>query len=88
MASTDYTEGMMSLAGMIVRCAGGTLAVTLTMVLAAACPRGQGEDTVDGEAPDPSWRSVLYPEGWTPDHSLPDGRFLHDFSYAGHRAGE
>ena len=33
------------------------------------------------------WRSVFYPTDWTPKHSLPDGRFLHDFSYAGYRSG-
>ncbi|MCY0991817.1 glycosyl hydrolase family 28-related protein [Nannocystis sp. ILAH1] len=31
------------------------------------------------------WRSELYPEDWTPEFSGPDGRFLHDFSYAGYR---
>ncbi|MDX9978477.1 MAG: hypothetical protein RBU25_00385 [Lentisphaeria bacterium] len=34
------------------------------------------------------WRSEFYPENWTPQHTLPDGRFLHDFSYAGYRGGE
>lgn len=34
------------------------------------------------------WRSEFYPEDWTPQHTLPDGRFLHDFSYAGYRFGE
>lgn len=34
-----------------------------------------------------TWRSVLYPEDWKPGFSLPDGRFLHDFSYAGYHAG-
>lgn len=34
------------------------------------------------------WRSELYPEDWTPQFTLPDGRFLHDFSYAGYRLGE
>ncbi|MBT3288012.1 MAG: hypothetical protein HN380_11755 [Victivallales bacterium] len=33
------------------------------------------------------WRSALYPTDWTPKHSLPDARFLHDFSYAGYRSG-
>lgn len=31
------------------------------------------------------WRSELYPEDWTPDFTGPEGRFLHDFSYAGYR---
>lgn len=34
------------------------------------------------------WRSILYPENWAPGYTLPDGRFLHDFSYAGYHAGE
>lgn len=34
------------------------------------------------------WRSALYPEDWTPEFTDPDGRFLHDFSYAGYRNGE
>lgn len=38
--------------------------------------------------PEPSWRSELYPEDWTPAHTGEDGRFLHDFSYAGYRNGE
>ena len=34
------------------------------------------------------WRSVLYPEDWTPEFGDGEGRFLHDFSYAGYRNGE
>lgn len=34
-----------------------------------------------------NWRSSLYPENWTPGFSDADGRFLHDFSYAGYRSG-
>lgn len=37
---------------------------------------------------EPTWRSELYPEDWTPDHTGPDGQFLHDFSYAGYHNGE
>lgn len=39
--------------------------------------------------PPPSWRSTLYPDDWTPN-AEPDaeGRFLHDFSYAGYHLGE
>ena len=33
------------------------------------------------------WRSSLYPEDWTPDYTDGQGRFLHDFSYAGYRGG-
>jgi hypothetical protein len=35
-----------------------------------------------------SWRSSLYPEDWTPAFRDAEGRFLHDFSYAGYRRGE
>ena len=34
-----------------------------------------------------AWRSSLYPEAWTPGFADADGRFLHDFSAAGYRAG-
>lgn len=33
-------------------------------------------------------RSTLYPEEWTPGFTGAEGRFLHDFSYAGYRNGE
>jgi hypothetical protein len=34
------------------------------------------------------WRSALYPADWTPASTDGEGRFLHDFSYAGYRGGE
>jgi hypothetical protein len=34
------------------------------------------------------WRSSLYPEGWEPGYQDSEGRFLHDFSYAGYQRGE
>jgi hypothetical protein len=34
------------------------------------------------------WRSTLYPEDWTPGYADEQGRFLHDFSYAGYHMGE
>lgn len=34
------------------------------------------------------WRSALYPADWTPAFTDREGRFLHDFSYAGYRNGE
>lgn len=43
----------------------------------AACP-----DSASG------WRSALFPDGWTPALTSPDGHFLHDFSYAGYHNGE
>src|SRR5690606_23857094 len=33
-------------------------------------------------------RSVLYPENWYPGYQDEEGRFLHDFSYAGYQKGE
>ena len=35
-----------------------------------------------------TWHSDLYPQDWTPEHTSPEGLFLHDFSYAGYRNGE
>ncbi|MFS0725420.1 S-layer homology domain-containing protein [Paenibacillus sp. 1P07SE] len=37
---------------------------------------------------EPDGRSVLYPEDWYPGYGDDEGRFLHDFSYAGYRMGE
>ncbi len=34
------------------------------------------------------WRSSLYPEDWRPGYRDQEGRFLHDFSYAGYHRGE
>ncbi|CAG7648595.1 glycoside hydrolase family 55 protein [Paenibacillus allorhizosphaerae] len=34
------------------------------------------------------WRSALYPKDWKPGVKDAEGRFLHDFSYAGYRMGE
>lgn len=33
------------------------------------------------------WRSSLYPENWTPGFTDGQGRFFHDFSYAGYKMG-
>lgn len=41
-----------------------------------------------GDASPTPWHSELVPEGWTPAHTLSDGRFVHDFSYAGYAYGE
>lgn len=57
--------------------------VCLILVLTGCAVDAHGES----ESPS-SWRSELYPENWTPAFTLSDGRFLHDFSYAGYRAGE
>lgn len=34
------------------------------------------------------WRSSLYPEDWYPGLTDDNGRYLHDFSFAGYHAGE
>ncbi len=34
------------------------------------------------------WRSEKYPLNWTPATTDTEGRFIHDFSYAGYRMGE
>ena len=48
---------------------------------ASACGGGAGD------APQSAWRSQLYPVAWTPLTEDAQGRFLHDFSYAGYRGG-
>lgn len=35
-----------------------------------------------------AWRSALYPVDWEPGYKDSQGRFLHDFSYAGYMMGE
>ncbi|MEL6344518.1 MAG: glycosyl hydrolase family 28-related protein [Myxococcota bacterium] len=54
----------------------------------SAPPEDSGEPGDTSEPIDPNrWRSALYPEDWTPGFTV-DGRFLHDFSYAGYHYGE
>ncbi len=38
----------------------------------------------EDEAEEIIWRSLLFPPAWTPEHTLEEGHFLHDFSYAGY----
>ena len=40
------------------------------------------------EEEESGWRSLLYPPDWVPGFADGEGRFLHDFSYAGYRNGE
>lgn len=40
------------------------------------------------DAPSAPWRSALYPDDWKPGGADAEGRFLHDFSYAGYHRGE
>ncbi len=35
-----------------------------------------------------AWESALYPKDWEPGFADSEGRFLHDFSYAGYHRGE
>jgi hypothetical protein len=47
---------------------------------------GEGESSEgegEGEGENDRWRSVLYPTDWQPTDTDDEGRFLHDFSYAG-----
>ena len=37
--------------------------------------------------PTNGYYSSLYPDTWTPEFTDAEGRFLHDFSYAGYRSG-
>jgi len=76
---------------------------TLALVLLVGCPSPVGDDDTapgpddddatddddgtDDDDADDGWRSVLYPGDWTPADTV-DGRFLHDFSYAGYRLGD
>lgn len=54
--------------------------------LMVACTGGDAPtDETDVGA---GWRSALYPAAWAPSFTDPDGRFLHDVSYAGYRHGE
>lgn len=43
---------------------------------------------LDAGTNDGGWRSALYPETWTPSFTDSQGRFLHDFSYAGFELGQ
>ena len=61
----------------------------LIATLLAACdpaPAPEPEETPAPEAQ--TWRSTLYPADWQPGTVVADGRFLHDFSYAGYHRGE
>lgn len=66
---------------------GATTSSTTTDSTSSTGAATGGPGTSSG-VPDPTWRSELYPEDWTPEHTGPEGRFLHDFSYAGYHNGE
>lgn len=64
-----------------------TTTTTSTGEGASAGAGGEGGGGEGGGAIGP-WRSSLYPEDWTPAFEDAEGRFLHDFSYAGFQYGE
>jgi len=73
---TREGERTRELAALVTKHLSFNLCVVIVATVLAACP---------SNAP---WRSVLYPEDWTPDYTDAAGRFLHDFSYAGYHNGE
>jgi len=54
--------------------------------------RAAAHGALEAISPEPvdefKWRSRYYPEDWEPGYSDEEGRFLHDFSYAGYHKGE
>ncbi len=65
----------------------GRMACLSLFVVLSTCGGGGG-GSGRPPAPPPALRSALYPEDWTPAFTDAQGRFLHDFSYAGYRRGE
>src|SRR5262245_22017966 len=60
-------------------------------LLVAACGTSPGAAVDGGAEPadeTAAWRSHLYPADWTPGYHDAEGRFLHDFSWAGYHNGE
>ena len=71
----------------------GEISEGMTSTSSASSTSGSSGATSDtGMSPDlpgeSGWHSVLYPVDWTPAFTDPEGRFLHDFSYAGYHNGE
>jgi hypothetical protein len=52
-----------------------------------ACGEQAGESR-DSDPVADTWRSVLFPSDWDPNVVGEEGKFLHDFSFAGYRHGE
>jgi hypothetical protein len=59
------------------------LSLMLLSLLFSGLPPAGAEAMEEG-----TWRSALYPENWTAGFADSEGRFLHDFSYAGYRQGQ
>src|SRR5690625_2455403 len=66
---------------------GAHVARALTAVLLALLALLPGAPGAAGESDEPL-RSELYPVDWQPATPDAEGRFLHDFSYAGYRYGQ
>lgn len=66
----------------------GTSTESTTDESSDATSTSESTDDDEGTTGDPSWHSALYPEDWQPGFADDEGRFLHDFSYAGYHAGE
>jgi len=49
---------------------------------------GTGGGASNTLSPVSGWRSAMYPNDWTPADTDAEGRFIHDFSYAGYHRGE
>lgn len=66
--------------------------ISVTLIWAVSCTAqiadksGNGPEWVYPEETD-GWRSSLYPADWYPGFKDSQGRFLHDFSYAGYHSG-
>jgi len=64
------------------------LLFTLVLVPAGCGGGGGGGSALPAEKPVlTTWRSALFPADWTPEYTDPEGRFLHDCSYAGYHGG-
>ncbi|QAY65253.1 discoidin domain-containing protein [Paenibacillus protaetiae] len=69
-------------------------AISLTLSTALAGSQAKAADPAPSDVPagtlplDADGRSHLYPDNWYPGFQDTEGRFLHDFSYAGYHRGE
>lgn len=80
------TSGTTSVLGTTTGTSTGTVSGT-TGVTTGVTTSGETSSTTAATEGQELWRSELYPEDWSPDLEDPEGRFLHDFSYAGYRGG-
>jgi len=85
-ATGSGSTGPSSTLGTSTSSAGGSTGSTMTTATTMDTGGSSSSGETDTDGP-PLWRSELYPEDWTPEHGDDEGRFLHDFSYAGYRGG-